>query len=262
MPNQTHYCCFCFAAHSSWQSACYRRPSLLARRHASNHEGHAHPTMTEGGFPLVTDAEARALAECLMQSYASQTDSIVDPTKNHGHFVVSRCLPTRFDAPLLTLASAATAVGAATNQPIVRCALHSRQSPTPCFIADTLCEHLKRRTRCITCGGGALCPHGRMNRAKCALHTVCVHNKAKAKCRLCGNTHCVHGIDRRECGRCSTVPCRHGQPRHGCPSCRHRYACRHGKRRSRCLACGGTELCLHGRPRHRCAKPTCVKRRQ
>ena len=67
-------------------------------------------------------------------------------------------------------------------------------------------------------------------------HAICVHNKRRTLCKLCGGgSICQHGLQRPWCKQCG------GGAR-----------CQHGKQKSRCKICGGAGICQHGRLRGRC----------
>ena len=73
------------------------------------------------------------------------------------------------------------------------------------------CEHDKRRTRCVPCGGSGLCQH----------------LKLKECCYFChGSAYCIHGKQKRIC-----LPCDGS------------HFCIHQQRKHRCKICGGSELC-------------------
>jgi hypothetical protein len=69
-------------------------------------------------------------------------------------------------------------------------------------------------------------------------HAICVHNKRRTLCKLCGGgSICQHGLQRPWCRQCG------GGAR-----------CQHGKQKSRCKICGGAGICQHGRLRGRCSE--------
>ena len=56
-----------------------------------------------------------------------------------------------------------------------------------------ICEHLRRRSRCVLCGvGGSICAHGR-NRDKCRECMTCEHFQRKTACAMCLGNSCPHG---------------------------------------------------------------------
>ena len=74
-----------------------------------------------------------------------------------------------------------------------------------------LCQHNKRKSRCIECGGSE----------------ICEHIQRKSQCVQCGGS----GI------------CEHNKRKSRCVECNGREICQHKKRKSRCNECGGSETC-------------------
>ena len=68
------------------------------------------------------------------------------------------------------------------------------------------CEHGKKKTRCVTCGGGEICQH-KIRRSRCADcggGEICVHKKQKATCVECnGVGTCQHKMQRINCKICT-----------------------------------------------------------
>jgi hypothetical protein len=88
------------------------------------------------------------------------------------------------------------------------------------------CEHDKRRSRCVKCGGSEICEHKR-EKYKCkdcdrglVGSQICEPNKEKYKSKQCGG------------GR----------------------TCEHDKRKSRCIQCEGSETCEHNTEKSKCPK--------
>ena len=83
-----------------------------------------------------------------------------------------------------------------------------------------LCEHNKRKSRCVTCGGGS----------------ICEHQKQRSLCVTCGGSAiCEHKTERSQC-----IPCG------GSGICEHRM------KRSQCVICDGSSICKHKKRRILC----------
>ena len=82
------------------------------------------------------------------------------------------------------------------------------------------CEHDKRKSRCIQCGGNGICEHDKLKSRciQCGGIELCEHDKRKSKCRECGGSE----------------------------------ICEHDKRRARCILCGGSEICEHEKRKAQC----------
>ena len=92
-----------------------------------------------------------------------------------------------------------------------------------------LCEHGKRKTQCIECGGSQICEHGKqkVQCRQCGGSQICEHGKRKAQCRQCGGSQI----------------CEHGKRKAQCRQCGGSQLCEHGKRKAQCRQCGGSALC-------------------
>jgi hypothetical protein len=99
------------------------------------------------------------------------------------------------------------------------------------FNTMSKCEHGKRKSRCVVCGGSEICPHLRIkyNCKDCKGSNICEHNKNKIYCHECnGSAFCIHDKRKDRCLECGGS-----------------NICEHGKRKERCIKCGGSELCCH-----------------
>jgi hypothetical protein len=109
------------------------------------------------------------------------------------------------------------------------------------------CEHNKRKSRCIECGGSELCVHNkRKSRCiECGGSELCVHNKRKSICIECEGTEiCEHNKRKQYCKNChGSAYCLHNIIKRRCNECGGGEICEHNKRKSRCKECGGSELC-------------------
>jgi len=78
------------------------------------------------------------------------------------------------------------------------------------------CVHLKRRERCVECGGSEICSHGKRKSqcADCGGKGICQHGRSKYACKDCGGSaFCQHGRRKAECGQCLNLFC----PVEDCP---------------------------------------------
>jgi hypothetical protein len=82
------------------------------------------------------------------------------------------------------------------------------------------CEHNKRKTLCISCGGSQMCEHNKEKYTckQCGGGGICEHEKRKSECKLCGGNQ----------------------------------VCEHNKRKSRCIQCGGSQICEHSKDKQSC----------
>lgn len=65
---------------------------------------------------------------------------------------------------------------------------------------------LSQRYRCVQCGGGAICEHGRRRTVckECVGSGVCQHDKLRYRCKECGGgSICEHGRHRFQCRICN-----------------------------------------------------------
>lgn len=110
-----------------------------------------------------------------------------------------------------------------------------------------ICEHKKRRTRCKICGGSEICEHQRQ-KSKCIDCNgigICKHKKIRSTCKICGGTSiCEHQKRRSQCIDCNGRSiCEHQRIRSTCKICGGSEICEHNKRKSYCKICGGSALC-------------------
>ena len=85
------------------------------------------------------------------------------------------------------------------------------------------CEHGKRKSKCIPCGGNEICEHKKEKYKckQCGGNGICEHNKVKADCKDCGGSKF----------------CEHGRPKTRCVQCKGTQICEHNKRKSDCKEC-------------------------
>ena len=58
------------------------------------------------------------------------------------------------------------------------------------------CEHNKRKSRCVLCGGSEICPHQKQ-KSRCKLckgSSFCIHNKTKSHCKSCGGSEICKSV--------------------------------------------------------------------
>ena len=60
--------------------------------------------------------------------------------------------------------------------------------PKPQKKQHRICEHNKRKSRCIECGGGSICEHKKIRSMciECGGGSICEHNKRRTECIECG----------------------------------------------------------------------------
>ena len=120
----------------------------------------------------------------------------------------------------------------------------------------SICEHKRERIKCVECGGTSICEHGRQRCQckECGGSGVCEHKRHRYRCVECGGASiCEHKRQRSRCIECGGASiCEHGRRRSECIECGGSQICEHNKRRSRCVACNGTEICEHKRQRQMC----------
>ena len=141
--------------------------------------------------------------------------------------------------------------------PPVRCEHGKRKSRCILCGGSDLCEHNIRKEGCRACGGSSFCEHGKQKSKckECGGSQICEHGIVKARCRDCkGSSFCVHGIQKTFCRDCEGVGiCVHGNRKYQCRDCGGSQICeQHGKRKSSCRECGGSEICEHDKNKKLC----------
>ena len=101
-----------------------------------------------------------------------------------------------------------------------------------------ICEHGKRKSYCLLCGGSELC----------------IHKKRKARCKECnGSEYCSHGKIKYICRDCGgSAYCEHNKIKNRCKECGGSQICIHNKIKDRCKECGGSQICIHNKLKMRC----------
>jgi len=69
-----------------------------------------------------------------------------------------------------------------------------------------LCEHNKRRSVCVACGGGQICEHQKVRSVcvDCGSGSICKHAKVRSVCLACGGGQiCEHQKVRSKCAECA-----------------------------------------------------------
>ena len=109
------------------------------------------------------------------------------------------------------------------------------------------CQHNKRKSRCVECGGSEICEHNKRKSrcVECGGSELCIHNYQKTKCFECeGSEICIHKKRKQYCKNCQgSAYCLHNIIKRRCDECGGGEICNHNKRKSRCKECGGSELC-------------------
>jgi len=124
------------------------------------------------------------------------------------------------------------------------------------------CEHGRRRSTCLLCGGSQICNHGRVRSqcGECRGAAVCEHSRRLRTCSECLTPHsCPHGRTFDLCKDCGGGDrllrrCDHGRRLWDCPVCWHPRRCSHGRVLWQCHECRASrhKLCVHGSRIHRC----------
>ena len=118
------------------------------------------------------------------------------------------------------------------------------------------CEHGKRKSRCLDCGGSEMCNHNkrRSRCVECKGSEICEHKKIRITCVDCGGSQiCEHKAVRSRCIKCyGSQICEHKRLRSNCVDCGGSQICKHNKIKSRCRDCDGSMFCEHKRYRAKC----------
>lgn len=120
-----------------------------------------------------------------------------------------------------------------------------------------ICEHKKRRSRCAECGGIEICEHkkNRIICIACGGSQICEHKKHKTSCIDCnGHRICEHKKIRIYCVEChGSALCDHKLIKSKCKDCNcNNSFCEHNKKRSVCIPCGGSQICEHKKHKSKC----------
>ena len=118
------------------------------------------------------------------------------------------------------------------------------------------CEHGKKKSRCVDCGGSGICQHKiiKSNCKECGGRTFCQHKKQKRNCKECGGSaFCVHGKYKQYCRECGgSAFCQHNRQKKDCKDCRGSNYCIHEIRRADCKKCMGRNICCHNKYKGQC----------
>lgn len=119
-----------------------------------------------------------------------------------------------------------------------------------------ICEHNKRQTRCIVCGGSEICFHKKYKSrcTECGGSELCLHNKLKTFCKECnGTSFCKHNKRKYRCSDCNgNGICCHKKIKEFCHYCVGSQICIHNLQKRNCKICDGKAYCLHNKIRARC----------
>jgi hypothetical protein len=119
------------------------------------------------------------------------------------------------------------------------------------------CEHGKRKSRCVDCGGSEICEHNKIKSRciECGGESICEHQKRKDNCRECGNSYCKHGKKKSRCKECGgSALCEHGREKRQCVKCGGDSICEHKIRKIFCVVCDGSAICEHNKRKWQCVK--------
>ncbi len=123
-------------------------------------------------------------------------------------------------------------------------------------ITRKICQHNKRQTRCIDCGGSEICIHKKIkyNCLDCKGNGICCHNIQKTFCKQCnGGSYCNHGNRKYRCIECKgNGICNHKINKFSCKICSPKNFCIHNIKQSRCIQCNGADICIHKKIKYYC----------
>lgn len=138
------------------------------------------------------------------------------------------------------------------------CEHHRERSQCVECKGSGICEHNKRRIRCVECKGASICKHKRVRSlcVQCEGAGICEHKKQRSQCVQCkGGGVCEHKRQRSRCVQCAGASiCEHKRMRSQCVQCGGRSICEHKRQRSLCAECKGSSICKHNRRRSMCAE--------
>ena len=90
-------------------------------------------------------------------------------------------------------------------------------------ISNLKCEHGKRKSRCVECGGSEICQHKKVKNdcIECKGSSICEHERRRRYCNDCnGCLMCVHKCDRSRCVKCKgSGICQHNKSKSVCKLC-------------------------------------------
>jgi len=119
-----------------------------------------------------------------------------------------------------------------------------------------LCEHNKRQSRCVDCGGSEICIHKRIkyNCLDCKGNGICIHNREKTHCMDCrGSQICEHNRRKYRCLDCNgSGICCHKKIKEFCHYCFGSQICIHNLQKRNCKICDGKSYCIHNKIKTRC----------
>ena len=105
--------------------------------------------------------------------------------------------------------------------------------------ATCFCEHGRKKSRCMDCGGSSICEHGRKKSERRDFGgAFCEHARIKWRCKAWGGA----------------AICEHHRIKHLCKDCGGYSFCEHGRKKMRCNNCGGGAFSQHSRTKERSGK--------
>ena len=132
----------------------------------------------------------------------------------------------------------------------------SKKEYNKAYYQANKCEHNKRKSRCVECGGSQICEHKKLRGrcVECGGSEICEHKKLRGRCVECGGSQiCEHSKVKQFCKECGGRQiCEHNKQKNGCIECGGNRICEHNKRKSYCKDCGGSQICEHNKIRNRC----------
>jgi hypothetical protein len=122
----------------------------------------------------------------------------------------------------------------------------------------TKCEHGKRKSRCVDCGGSEICEHKKIKGGcrECKGSSFCEHDRQRSRCKECrGNGLCIHDRCKSRCKECGgSSICEHNKIKAQCIKCNGSQICTHKKVKTRCVECNGSQTCEHKKIKSRCVE--------
>lgn len=86
-----------------------------------------------------------------------------------------------------------------------------------------LCEHQRRKDRCVECDGISICKHKRRKSdcVECDGGSICEHKRRKSRCVECGGSSiCEHHREKNTCKDCGgSSVCEHKRQKSSCKDC-------------------------------------------
>ena len=137
-----------------------------------------------------------------------------------------------------------------------KCEHNKRQSDCIACGGSNICIHKKRKYDCKECGSSKFCIHGKNKLlcVDCDGSSICEHKKYIRNCKECGSLkYCEHGINKYICKECKgSGICEHNKNKKLCKECNGSGICEHNKNKRFCKECNGSGICEHNKIKYRC----------